>query len=381
MVVNDRVLRTLAVVGFLYFARAVVVPIVLAVALGLALTPLVEQLTRLRLRRSASVVLSVALALSVLGLIGWFSTGQITKFARTLPSHREALVGKTQGLGPVGSILRDTFVQLEQTVVPAESGAPKNEESPAGPEAGKSGSGSPPGLNSLEVLKVLAVTLMGTLGNFIIITVLLLLFLFHQESVGDRVLRLFGDCGLPVSGGTLRAAGKRVSRYLLTEFCVNLLYGGAIAAGAWLFGLQQPAFWGLLAFLFRFIPYIGTWLVAALAMVLSLASSDSWTKPLLLLGFWFVLELVTADLVEPITYGRRTGITPLCVMVSALFWSWVWGIAGLMIATPLTACLVQLGPEVPGIRWLNTLFGMSLSSQVLTGESSGVPLKPEHDLP
>jgi len=142
---------------------------------------------------------------------------------------------------------------------------------------------------------------------------------------------------------------------VLTEIGVNAVYGAAVGAAAWALGVPEAYFWGLLAGLFRFIPYVGVWLVAAMAMILSWATSGSSVRPLSLLAFWFVLELTTADVLEPWLYGRRTGITSIGVMMSALFWSWLWGIPGLVIATPLTAALVELGKEVPALEWLNQL--------------------------
>ena len=215
-------------------------------------------------------------------------------------------------------------------------------------------------------------TLLGTIGNVIIILILLSFFLSNREDLGGRFSRFLKTRGMPVSAVCLSRAGGKVSRYVLTECGVNAAYAATVALGTLLLGVPQPLFWGLLAGLFRFIPYVGTWLVAAMAFVLSLSISASWTQPLLLLGFWFVLELVTADVLEPWIYGRHTGMTGIGVMISALFWSWLWGIPGLLIATPLTAALVELGSELPPLQWLHGLFTAD-SSKRLSPEGPLVP--------
>ncbi len=361
----DPILRTFAVVAGLYFAHSFLILIALAIAVGLALSPVVDRLTRLGLHRTLAVVLSVLGCLGSLGIVGWGVTGQIAQMAQKLPEYRDPIIAKTSHLGPVGAILREAFSKLEDTIG-----------SPPGPEKGATADGikgkpvdsnaqRPELGNSLGAVRDLAKILLGTLGNLIIVLVLLILFLSHQKDLADRVHRLLKQWGTDVTRPTLAEAGSKVSRYLLSETLVNFLYGIVIALGARLLKVPQPLFWGLLAFLFRFIPYIGTWLVAALALTLSVALSPTWTEPALLLVFWFVLELTVADFVEPWVYGKRTGITAAGVMVSALFWSWLWGIAGLMIATPLTACLVELGGEIPGLRWLHTLFCAEPASDIV----------------
>lgn len=361
----DRVVRAIIVVAALYFAQSLILPVVLAVLIAVALNPVVRGLHRRGLPHVPAVVLCVLAGLGVLGTVAWQVGGQMAQLARRAPEFRDRIVAKTQSLGPVGVVVRESFEVFQESLERAAV-------SPRTPKEAARDSAEPESLpqriedrNSLASLWNLARSLFGAVGQAILILILLILFLVHQEDLGDRLLRVLNDHHLGVSRTTFQQAGQRISKYLLTEAGVNAVYGLVIGAVCALLQVPQPVFWGVLAALFRFIPYIGTWMVAAMALLLSIAGSPTWTSPALLLGCWLVLEILAADVVEPWIYGRRTGITAVGVMVSALFWSWLWGVAGLMIATPITACLAEFGTEIPGFRWLNTLFSTSLPSTVL----------------
>ena len=342
---GEALLRTLAVIALLYWARSFFVAIALSLVLALALNPIVKGLRHLRLPGAAAIGIAVLLCVVLLGGSGALITVQVRRMAVKLPEYKEPIFRSLRRLGPVGGALEDAYTRFEQSL----STRPTTTPTPSADVPSLSADGP------LTTLTNAALTLLSTIGIFVIILVLLSFFLANLDDLRDRLLGLFNARGIPLTPSCLSEAGGRVSRYVLTEIGVNTAYGAVAGAGAWVLGVPEAFFWGLLAGIFRFIPYVGVWLVAAMAAILSWATSGSTVHPLSLLAFWFVLELATADALEPWLYGRRTGMTSIGVMISALFWSWLWGIPGLVIATPLTAALVELGTEVPALDWLNRL--------------------------
>jgi hypothetical protein len=160
-----------------------------------------------------------------------------------------------------------------------------------------------------------------------------------------------------VTTQALDEAGQRISRYLRAQVMVNASFGLAIGTGLYFIGIPNAVFWGLLAVVLRFLPYIGPWLAAAFPIALSIAVFESWTPPLLTIGLFVVCELVSNNVVEPWLYGASTEISPLAVVVSALFWTWLWGGVGLVLAAPLTVCLAVAGKYLPGLAFLDLLMG------------------------
>jgi len=155
--------------------------------------------------------------------------------------------------------------------------------------------------------------------------------------------------------------GTRVSRYLLMQLIVNVTYGIPIGFGLWLIGIPNPLFWGMMASLFRYIPYAGPWLAASMPIAVAIAIGSSWSQPVLVLALFAVIEILTANLVEPRLYGNSTGITPLAVLLAAVFWTWVWGPIGLLLSMPLTVCLVSIARYAPQLEILDQLFGETKS--------------------
>ncbi|HZF00207.1 MAG TPA: AI-2E family transporter, partial [Planctomycetota bacterium] len=283
---GDPVLRTIAVVTALYFAQSLLLPVVLAFLLSLALTPVVDRLHAWGVKRSLAVLLSVLLTLGAAGGLGWLVTGQLVGLAKSLPAHRERILARTESLGPLGRAMREAYARFQATVqsgVPA-TGEDQGKETPPRekpPEAAAPRGGEPMGSSEIaQTLKSVVTALAGTLGNFFIVMVLVLLFLGSQEDLRDRGLKLFQERGLKVNRAQFSEIGDKISKYLISEVVVNAAYGGLVGVAMVVLGVEQPLFWGLLAFLFRFIPYIGIWLVATLTFLLSLATTDAWGKPL-----------------------------------------------------------------------------------------------------
>jgi hypothetical protein len=190
--------------------------------------------------------------------------------------------------------------------------------------------------------------------------------LIEREDLRDRLIRLIGTGKLNVTTQLLDDAGHRVSGYLLMQLIVNVTYGIPIGLGLFFIGIPNPILWGLLATLLRYIPYAGIWIAASMPFALSLAVDPDWTKPLLTLGLFAVMEVIVANVVEPWLYGVSTGITPLAVLAAAVFWTWLWGPVGLLLSTPLTVCLVSMGRYIPNFSFLNILLG---DEPVLTPEA------------
>ncbi len=198
---------------------------------------------------------------------------------------------------------------------------------------------------------------LAPLGNMAVVAILVIFMLIQREDLRNRVIRLIGDAHLRLTTQAIDDASKRVSHYLLMQLIINASYGVAIAVGLSLIGLPNAILWGLLAGLLRFIPYVGPVIGTAMPLLLSLAVFEGWTRPLLVLGWIVALEIVSSNVMEPWLYGAGTGVSPLAIIVSAVFWTWLWGGMGLVLSTPITVCLTVIGRYVPQFRFLYVLLG------------------------
>ncbi|RYD44609.1 MAG: AI-2E family transporter, partial [Verrucomicrobiaceae bacterium] len=181
--------------------------------------------------------------------------------------------------------------------------------------------------------------------------------LLKREDLRGRLLRLIGQGRISTTTKAFDEAGTRVRKYLLMQLVVNVTYGIPLAIGLYFIGVPNAVLWGALATVLRFIPYIGPWIAAAFPVMLSLAVSPDWLTPLLTLGLFVVLELVSNNVIEPWLYGTSTGVSPVALIVAAVFWTWLWGTAGLVLATPFTVCMVVMGRHIPQLAFLSVLLG------------------------
>jgi predicted PurR-regulated permease PerM len=181
--------------------------------------------------------------------------------------------------------------------------------------------------------------------------------LLKREDLRDRLIYLVGPGRLNTTTEALDDAAGRVSRYLLMQSIVNGSQGIAVGLGLFAIGLPNAILWGLLSALLKFIPYLGPWISALAPIALSLAVFDDWTRPLLTVGWIVILELVSSNSVEPWLYGASIGVSPFALLLAAVFWTWLWGIAGLMLSAPLTVCLVVMGKYIPQLQFLSALLG------------------------
>jgi hypothetical protein len=188
-----------------------------------------------------------------------------------------------------------------------------------------------------------------------LVLVLLLFMLIAHRDLRDRLFRLIGYSRVTVTTKALDEAGQRISRALRMQATVNITYGSAVGLGLFCLGVPYALMWGLFAAMLRFIPYVGPVLGALMPMALSMAVFTGWMKPLLVGGLFMLLEIVTNMLLEPLLYGRGTGVSQVAILMSVVFWAWLWGPVGLLLATPLTVCLGVLGKYVPYLTFLDVL--------------------------
>jgi predicted PurR-regulated permease PerM len=336
------------VIAVLYWAQAIVVPFALAILLTFLLTPVVTALQR-HIGRVPAVLAVVVLTFTVLGAIGWATTRQLSLVIQELPSYRQNIRQKVHdirlaGDGSVGA-LNEAIEDIRKEIEPAAPPAPPPQPVVVQDDASAGPSRFPAALG--PVLEPLA-----TAGLVIVLVVFMLL---ERQDLRDRLIRLFGHGRLT---GTTRAfdeAGRRVSRYLLTQSLINLTHGVGIGIGLWAIGVPYPVLWGFLAAILRFIPYIGPWVGAAAPLLVGLAVLEGWTRPLLALGLIVVLELFTNLVLETFFYAGAAGVSQVGLLVAVAFWTWLWGPLGLLMATPLTVCLAVLGKHVPGLGLVTAL--------------------------
>ncbi|RUZ70023.1 AI-2E family transporter, partial [Mesorhizobium sp. M7A.F.Ca.US.003.02.2.1] len=209
----------------------------------------------------------------------------------------------------------------------------------------------------LQVLQNLVGPLISPLASAGLIVIVVIFMLLEREDLRDRFIRLVGYGDLHRTTEALQEAGKRVGRYLLMQMVVNIVYAIPITVGLWVLGIPNALLWGLLALALRFVPYIGPVIGALLPLFLALAVAPGWSLVLWTAGLFVAMEMITGNVIEPWLYGSRTGLSPLAIIVAAIFWTWLWGPLGLVLSTPLTVCLVVLGRHVPQFEFLDVLFG------------------------
>lgn len=357
---------TAAVVAILYFARDILLPLAIAVLLTFALAPLVSTLRRLGVPKLAAVIACVLSAFAVLAMFSFIVASQIGQVAQNVPTYQANLLEKVRSLKDAGDgngIVDRISAAIERIgqeierpeIKPATPSATSPEAKPARPQP------LPVEIVSsekpIELLKNLITPLIGPLATAGLVVVVVIFMLLEREDLRDRFIRLVGYGDLNRTTQALQDAGDRVGQYLLMQLVVNVAYGVPIAIGLWALGIPNAMLWGLLAIVLRFVPYIGPAIAMILPLFLALAVSPGWSLVLWAAALFLVMELIINNVVEPWLYGSKTGLSPLAIIVAAIFWTWLWGPVGLVLSTPLTVCLVVLGKHVPQFEFLEVLFG------------------------
>ena len=352
------------VVAALYFTRQVCIPLALALLLSFLLGPLVLWLGRLGVGRVLSVILVVTHAIALVGFLTWLLASQVYDLASKLPQYESNMQTKLQSLSKPGGgivsrsarVLRHLSREISNAgkTAEAETSSHPTTQPPAKPVPVEIYQPNP---SAVHVLRNLVSRLINPLLTAGIVIVFVIFMLIKREDLRDRLIRLVGAGQLNVTTQALDDAAHGVSRYLLAQFIVNLCYGIAIGIGLFFVGIPNPLLWGLMATLLRFIPYAGPWLAAITPVALAFAVDPGWGKLFGTLGVFVGVELLTYNFLEPWFYSSRTGLSAIAVLGAAVFWTWLWGPVGLLLATPLTVCLVVLGRYVPRLEFLGVLLG------------------------
>ena len=351
-------------VAALYLARDVLVPIMLAVLLSFILSPVVELLRRLRLPRLPAVVLAVVLALGVFGALATVIGTQVASLAADAPRYavtieQKARVIRTSTVGRLPAMLGALGHQLDR----ASGGLTTPTRVTTGPRALRTAPPplpvevrTPP-LSPIALMREVLSPIVGPLETTGIVVIVAIFILLQREDLRDRLIRIFGATDLHRTTTAMDDAAARLSRYFLTQVAINAAFGLIIGIGLYFINVPSPALWGVLAGLLRFLPYVGAALAALPPLLLAAAVGPDWTMSFWVVGLFLIIEPIIGYAIEPMVYGHSTGLSPVAVIVSAIFWTWLWGPIGLILSTPLTLCLVVLGRHVKRLEFLDVMLG------------------------
>ena len=357
------IVMAVVVVGVLYFARDVLVPIVLAVLMSFVLAPLIALLQRLRCPRILAVFVVVLAAFSVLFALGGLMAAQVNQLASDLPDYQstlrekiQALRGAATGTGTLeraSEVLQSLRKELERPKPDAQTPGPPGDASikPIPVEVRQ------PDPGALQTLAALIAPLIHPLATTGVVVVFVIFILLQQRDLRNRLVRLAGSQDLQRTTAAMNDAGERLSRLFLTQLMLNAAFGLVIGTGLWFIGVPSAPLWGMMGMILRFIPYVGAIIAAIFPLVLAAAFGPGWSMVLWTAALFLVVEPIFGHGIEPLLYGHSSGLSPVAVVASATFWTWLWGPIGLVLATPLTVCLVVLGRHVDRLNFLQVLLG------------------------
>ena len=354
------------IVAALYFGREVLVPIALAILMSFVLAPLVRILHGWRVPRIVAVIFVVLVAFAAIFAIGAVMLAQVNQLAGDLPRYQSTLREKIQSLRGVtgggsgtlekaAEVLEDLGEELKN---PASTGKPRTGNS----RAGEPGAPIPveirqPTPSALQTIGVLITPLISPLATTGIVFILVIFILLYREDLRNRVVRLAGVKDLQRTTAALDDAGQRLSRLFLTQFALNAAFGIVIGVGLFFIGVPSAPLWGILAMVLRFVPYIGAVIAAIFPLVLAAAVGPDWSMVIWTAILFAVVEPLTGHVIEPLVTGHSSGLSPVAVVAAAVFWTWLWGPIGLVLATPLTVCLMVIGRHVDRLKFLDVMFG------------------------
>lgn len=357
------------IVSMLYFGRDIFVPVALAILLSFVLGPLVGSLERIRVPRGLAVVSLVIIAFSMIFAVGSLLAAQLTQLAGDLPSYQSTISEKIQSfrdtkagrgtLERASDMLKDLSKELDK---PKDAPSARTQSPTLSPNSTAPATPVPvevrqPDPGALESLRALISPLIHPLATTGIIVIFVVFILLQREDLRNRLIRLAGSSDLQRTTAALDDAARRLSRLFLTQIMVNGAFGFVIGTGLWLIGIPSAILWGILAAALRFVPYIGAVIAAAFPLALALAVDPGWWMLIWTVALFLVVEPVVGHVIEPMVYGRSTGLSPVAVVAAATFWTALWGPIGLVLATPLTVCLVVLGRHVERLAFLDVMFG------------------------
>jgi len=355
------------IIMMLYFGREIIIPIALAILLSFVLAPLVGLFQRIRIPRGLAVVSVVIIAFAFISAMGSLLASQLTQLAGDLPRYQSTISEKIQSfrettagrgtLERASGMLKDLSNELDKPKDAASAlgaGASPKAAAPLTPVPVEVRQPDPGALESLQSLISPLLHPLATTGIIIIFVIFILL---QREDLRNRLIRLAGSHDLQRTTAALDDAASRLSRLFLIQLLLNGSFGVIIGTGLWLIGVPSAILWGILAAVLRFVPYIGAAIAAAFPLVLAVAVDPTWSMLLWTLALFLIVEPIVGHVIEPMVYGHSTGLSPVAVVASATFWTALWGPIGLVLATPLTVCLVVLGRHVERLEFLDVMFG------------------------
>lgn len=364
----------LMVVAVLYFGKPVLVPIALSGLLAFILTPLVHVLERWRLGRLLSVLVASGMAFAFIGLTFWATAAQVQHLANDLPNHTYEIKAKVASLrmddkstfGRLSKMFKEIF---PPSVVEGQSrpeasldplALPYEDASSMAPLRRDASTQAPVVIATLPESHIasafdILLPVVEPLATTALVVVLVMFLLLRREDVRYRMISLMGNSALTGTTRLMRDTADRVSKYLFHLLIVNASFGLWFGIGLYLLDVPYAPLWGFLTLCFRFIPFLGAPASVLFPLLISIATSSGWSQPIWIMAFFTISELVTANVIEPVFFGKTTGLTPIALLVAALFWAWIWGPVGLLLSTPLTVCLVVLGQHLPHLKSLKLL--------------------------
>ena len=352
------------IVCALYLARDILIPIAIAVLLSFVLAPLVNLLRRLRMGRIAAVLIAVLIATGIMGALSTVIGVQVAELVRDVPRYQHTIERKIEGLrqGPFGHAM-DYVANINRAI--HQTGADEDKQKPqSAPGAEPIKPVDKPMLvemkdrppSPLELASTVLSPVIQPLATSGIVLVVLLFIMIQREDLRDRLIRLAGSNDLHRTTVAMDDAARRLSRYFVGQLALNSAFGLVVGVGLWIIGVPNPVLWGIVSALMRFVPYIGAFLSAMLPLGVAAGVDPGWTMVIATLLLFGIVEPIVGQIIEPLVYGHSTGLSPFAVLVSALFWTWLWGPIGLLLSTPLTVCLVVLGRHVDKLEFLDVLF-------------------------
>jgi predicted PurR-regulated permease PerM len=361
---TNMAMAALIVTG-LYFGREILVPVALAVLFSFVLAPFVIRLQSWRVPRTLSVLVSVFIGFSIMFSLGGLMVSQANRLAEELPGYQQTLREKIHGLrgfatGGSGTLERASKVLRELDT---------ELQNPAAGRAALDGlrrqaADKPllveirqPDPGTLSTLVAIIQPLIQPLTTTGIVLIFVIFILLQRQDLRNRFIRLAGSHDMQRTTAALDDAGQRLSRLFLNQIIVNAAFGLLIGIGLQLIGVPSAPLWGLVATILRFVPYVGSPISAVFPLILAAAVGSDWSMLLMTAALFGTLQLIAGQVVEPLVYGRSSGLSPVAIVLSASFWTWLWGPIGLVLATPLTICLVVVGRHVDRLQFFDVLLG------------------------
>ena len=353
------------VIAALYVGREIFVPVALAVLLSFVLAPFVTKLQAWRMPRTLSVIIVVFVGFSVIFGLGGLMVSQASRLAADLPGYQQTLKDKidsirglTGGSGTLeraSRVLKELKTELQNSQTGGQPGSSGIlQQSPDKPITVEVKQPDP---GALTTLAAIIEPLISPLTTTLIVVIFVVFILIQRQDLRNRFVRLAGSQDIQRTTAAIDEAGERLSKLFLTQIVFNAAFGLAIGIGLELIGVPSAPLWGLIAMIMRFVPYIGALISAVFPLILAAAVGSGWEMLLMTGALFAVLELLAGQVIEPLVYGHNTGLSPVAIIVSASFWTWLWGPVGLVLATPLTICLVVVGRHVDRLQFLDIMLG------------------------